>query len=264
MRLTYQNTEIFISTGGRALTGTQDCLLFIHGSGQSHLSFLQQGRFFANRGFDVINPDMPAHGHSQGEALGSITQMADWYAGLLDELAVGSVTVIGHSQGCLVGLELAKRNQQMVKKLALIASGLAIPVNDALLDMAQHKPRHAYQAMVNWAHGNDSHLYDHSWPGQTHIEFGAAVMSDNHENALFNDLTACNDYQDGPEAAAAISCPTLAILAEKDKMTPMKSGLKLADALADCERHIIPDAGHFLPSERPYDVNKLLRHFFTK
>ena len=51
---------------------------------------------------------MPAHGHSGGTPLTTISDMSDWYAGLMDELGIKSATIIGHSQGCLVGLELAR------------------------------------------------------------------------------------------------------------------------------------------------------------
>ena len=263
MKLSYQNHEIFISTGGRERDTSQDVLLFIHGSGQSHLTFLQQGRFFANRGWQVINPDMPAHGHSGGTPLATIAEMAQWYHGLLQELDISRATLIGHSQGCLIALEMAKRSPEMVEKICLIAGAMAIPVNDALLDMAEHKPQAAYQAMVNWAHANDSHLYDHTFPGQTHIEFGQKVMAQNHSSALLADLSACNNYEDGPEAAAAVRCKALAILASHDKMTPLKSGLAMTQQIAACQTHIIQDAGHFLPSECPFDVNKHLRHFLV-
>jgi len=49
MRLTVQNQKTFVSTGGRAFDAKGEVLLFIHGSGQSHLSWVLQGRFFANR-----------------------------------------------------------------------------------------------------------------------------------------------------------------------------------------------------------------------
>ena len=264
MRVAYQNADIFISTGGKAFEADQEVLLFIHGSGQSHLTFLQQGRFFANRGWSVLNPDMPAHGHSSGTPLQTIEEMADWYAGLLKEMGVSAVRIIGHSQGCLTGLEMAKKYPNLVKKLCLIAGAMAIPVNEALLDMAAHKPQAAYQAMINWAHGNDSHLYDHSWPGQTHIEFGHAVMSANHEQALLADLSACNEYQGGKEAASAVQCKALAILATGDKMTPLKFGMKMVEMIPNCTHHIVEKAGHFLPSERPFDINKTLRAFLAQ
>ena len=263
MRITVNGDNIFISTGGRDFDSNGPVLLFIHGSGQSHLTFLQQGRFFANRGWQVLNADMPAHGHSDGKPLDNIEQMAEWYHSLLKSVDVQKVQVIGHSQGCLVGLELARKYPEMVSKLCLIAGAMAIPVNDALLDMAENNQTAAYQAMVNWAHGADSHLYDHSWPGHTHIEFGTKVMSGNDDNALYADLSACNNYQGGAVAAGSVQCPTLAILAEQDRMTPVKSGLKMVDSITNCDVHVIAKAGHFLPSERPFDVNQKLRRFLS-
>lgn len=263
MRIEFQGDELFISTGGRAFDKAGPVMLFIHGSGQSHLTFMQQGRYFANRGWQVLNPDMPAHGLSGGAALTSIEDMADFYAALLTDLGVEKAHIVGHSQGCLVALELARRHSGKVEKICFVAGALAIPVNDALLDMAEKTPPKAYQAMVNWAHGTDSHLYDHSWPGHTHIDFGNKVMAQNHEAALSADLQACNNYQEGAIAAKAVQCPTMAILAEKDKMTPIKFGTKLADEIENCDLHIISDAGHFLPSERPYQVNQFIRSFMA-
>ena len=54
------------------------------------------------------------------------------------------------------------------------------------------------------------------------------------------------------------------ILAQKDKMTPMKSGLKAAEALRTDNITIVENAGHMLPSEHPEDVNRALRSFFIK
>ena len=261
MRLSVHNTDVFVSTGGRNFDPSGNVLLFIHGSGQSHLTFLQQGRFFANRGWQILNPDMPAHGHSKGGPLSTIDEMAKWYHALLQQLDIAKVTVIGHSQGCLVGLEIARQFPELVEKLCLIAGAMAIPVNDDLLSLADKKPDVAYQAMVNWAHGNDSHLYDHSWPGLTHIDMGHKVMATNDDSALLADLTACNNYAKGAEAAAAVTCPTLALLAEKDKMTPAKMGAKMADTISNCQTNLIKEAGHFLPSERPFEVNQALRSF---
>ena len=105
MKVMVRGQETFISTGGRAFDASGNVLLFLHGSGQSHLSFMLQGRFFANRGWQVLTPNMPAHGLSEGAALTSIEDMADWVAELLDVLNVASANVIGHSQGGLIGLE---------------------------------------------------------------------------------------------------------------------------------------------------------------
>ena len=183
-------------------------------------------------------------------------------AELLDVLGVASANVIGHSQGGLIALELAARYPDKVKGLSQVATALAIPVNDALLGMAQSKEPAAIAAMTDWGHGRDGHMHIHTMPGQDHMNYGKRLMAVNESGTLFADLSACADYTGGAAAAAKISCPCLVILAGKDKMTPVKFGLKMAEALQVSGPVIIVGAGHMLPSERPVEVNKALRQFF--
>jgi pimeloyl-ACP methyl ester carboxylesterase len=141
---------------------------------------------------------------------------------------------------------------------------MAIPVNDALLDMAKNKESAAINAMTDWGHGPDGHAHDHTMPGQNHLNYGVQMMAANETGALYADLQACVDYTDGPSAAAAIKCPTQVIVAQRDKMTPQKFGLKMADALGTTDITLIPNAGHMLPSERPGEVNRAIRPFFAQ
>ena len=262
MKVTVRGQETFISTGGRAFDPKGNVLLFLHGSGQSHLSYMLQGRFFANRGWQVVVPDMPAHGLSKGVALIAIEDMADWTVELLDVLGVLASNVIGHSQGGLLGLELAARYPDRVKGLSQIATALAIPVNDALLDMAKDNELAAIAAMTDWGHGLDGHRHDHTMPGQNHMNYGKQLMAENAAGTLFADLNACANYTGGAVAADMITCPCQCILADKDKMTPVKSGLKMAAALKVSNPVIVAGGGHMLPSERPIEVNRALRPFF--
>ncbi len=262
MKVTVRGQQTFISTGGRAFDPKGNVLLFLHGSGQNHLSYMLQGRFFANRGWQVLVPDMPAHGLSNGVALISIGDMADWVVELLDVLGVPGANVIGHSQGGLVGLELAARYPDRVMGLSQVATALAIPVNDALLGMAKDSEPAAIAAMTDWGHGVDGHRHDHTMPGQDHMNYGKQLMAENAAGALFADLSACSNYTGGAAVAAMITCPCQCILAEKDKMTPVKFGLEMAAALKVPNPVIIAGAGHMLPSERPIEVNRVLRPFF--
>jgi pimeloyl-ACP methyl ester carboxylesterase len=262
MELIVRGQKAFISSGGRKFNPNGKVLLFLHGSGQSHLSWLLQGRFFANRGWDVLAPDLPGHHLSDGAALTTIEDMADWSAELLSAAGVASATIIGHSQGGLICLELARRHPSKVEKIAIIASAMAIPVNDALIDMAAKTEPKAAKAMVSWSHGNDGHLFSHTMPGQTHLGYGRKVMAQNNVGTLLADLNACNAYQDGEAATQAITCPSICVLAEKDKMVPHKFGKMLAEKLAHCDVEMIPQAGHFVQSEKSVETNNALRSFF--
>lgn len=261
MKINVRGTETFVSTGGRAFDAALPTAIFIHGSGQNHLSYLLQGRFLANRGFSVLNPDLPAHGLSLGDALTSIEDMADWIAELASETGVKKAAIIGHSQGGLVALELGRRHPELCEKIVFIATAAAIPVNPALLDMAENKESGAIASMVLWGNGERGHFDDHTMPGQTHMNFGNALMAANENGALFADLSACAAYSDGMTAAATIQCPTLTILAEKDMMTPIKFGRKLASALPNNTLQEVANAGHMLPSENPDSVTFPIRDF---
>lgn len=263
MRINVNGAEVFVSTGGREFDPNGNVILFAHGSGQSHLSFMLQARFLANRGWQVLNPDMPAHGLSNGPALNRIEDMADWFAAVLDATGVKSAACVGHSQGGLTMLELARRHPDRVSKLAIISSALAIPVNDALLNMARDNEPAAIAAMTTWGHGVDGQFHDHTMPGTSHLAFGRQLMANNRSGALLAGLQACANYTDGATAAGSVTCPSLVVLAGKDRMTPIKQGRKLADTLPDATCIEIAGAGHMLPSERPFDVTAALREFLN-
>ena len=88
-------------------------------------------------------------------------------------------------------------------------------------------------------------------------------MCMNKPTALKYDLHSCNDYSDGIDAAKNIKVPALAVLAKNDQMTPLKSGLKFVEIIKNCETHIL-DCGHFLPSERPMELNSIINSFLSK
>jgi pimeloyl-ACP methyl ester carboxylesterase len=258
-----QAQKSYLSTGGRKFNNQAPFLIFLHGSGQSHLSWVLQTRFFAYEAFNVLAPDFPGHGLSEGTPLPCIEEMADWIIALMDTLGIDKAVVLGHSQGGLVALELAARYPARVDKLALIATALAIPVNDYLVSASKDKQPAAIKMMTGWGHGSAGHFYDNTQPGFSHLGFGRALMAGNNTTSLHADLGACNAYDGGAEAAAEIHQPCLVILAGSDKMTPPKKGRALAQAIAGSQLVEIAGAGHMLPSESPDEVNSALAGFLT-
>lgn len=255
---------IHIATGGLDFDATKPVLVFIHGSGQSHLTWVLQTRYFAHRGFSVLAPDLPGHGLSGGTPLASIETMADWINDLLDSLGAQTATLIGHSQGVLVALEGARRHPHRVSALGLIAGAMAIPVNDALIEMSQSAPAKAFRMMTSWGHGPGAHKFDNTQPGHAFLGYGRQVMAQNDDAALHADLVACNSYGEGETAAAALAQPTLCLIAGKDKMTPARFGRKMAASISGAELQIFDRAGHFLPAEYPIEVNDALAAFLAR
>ena len=150
----------------------------------------------------------------------------------MNSLDIKDLSIVGHSQGCLVALEYASRYPDRLRSLSLICSGLATPVNDYLLNAASENPAAAVDMMISWGFGGAGHLHQGPIPGNSMATGGYKTMWRNSPNALAVDLKACNDYKNGKAAAAAIACPTQVIIAGKDRMAPAKATAALVAALA--------------------------------
>ena len=251
----------YAATGGREFDSALPTVVFLHGSGLDHTFWALYTRFFAYRGYSVLAPDYPGHTHSDGPPLASIEAIADWVQEAVEVLGASDISLVAHSQGCLVALEYASRHKDKVKSASFVASGLATPVNQALIDAAENRPDAAIDMMVSWGFGPAGHLYQGPIPGNSMIAGGYKVMRGNVPGELATDLKACNAYANGKKAAAAIDCPVQVILAGKDRMAPRKAGMELAAHLNDPELHVIDESGHMVPQEAPDRCRQLLRDF---
>lgn len=251
----------FATTGGKAFEKSQPAVIFLHGSGLDHTFWGLHSRFFAFRQYSVLVPDLPGHTHSEGPPLSSIEEMADWLNDVVEALDADSVSIIAHSQGCLVALEFASRYKDKLKSVSFVASGLATPVNAALIDAAENNPEAAIAMMLGWGFGSTGHLHQGPIPGNSMVAGGVHVMRRNVPDALATDLKACDNYKNGRNAAAAITCPVQVILAGKDRMAPRKAGMELVEHLRNPELHILADSGHMVPQEVPDECRTLLRNF---
>ena len=260
MRLSVNDHEVFVATGGKVFDRNLPTVIFLHGSGLDHRSFALQTRWFAYHGFSVLAPGLPGHSLSGGKACTSIEESSKWLADFLDAAGVKSAHLVGHSQGFLTVLEFSKNNPDRVFSITAIGTAAAIPVNEALIDTAKESSSRAANMMVNWAFGPQAHNGRSAVPGMQPIAIGRAIMS---QNPLATDLQACADYTGGIDAANALGdIPSCCILADKDKMTPIKSGLILAETMGTTPI-VIQGYGHMLPIEAPRKTRNALRDFIS-
>jgi len=253
--------QVFATTGGKAFDHHLPTVIFLHGSGLDHTFWGLHSRFFAFRNYAVLVPDLPGHSHSEGPALTSIESMADWLNDIVECLGIDNISLVGHSQGCLTALEYASRNPQKLRSVSLINSGLATPVNAALIAAAENQPEDAIAMMMSWGFGSAGQLHQGPIPGNSMIAAARKVMRGNVPLALASDLKACDAYNNGKAAAANISCPVQVILAGQDRMAPHKATAELVDHLSGPEVHVVAQSGHMLPQEVPDECRSLLTAF---
>lgn len=258
MRISVNQQDVFIATGGKPFNPEQPCVVFLHGSGLDHRCWALQARWFAFHGYSVFAPDFPGHSLSGGEPLTSIEAMAAWLIDALEAAGVERLHLVGHSQGFLVALEAAAKLKNRLLSLTAIGTAAAIPVNPTLIDTAREAPMKAADMMLQWGFGQATQMGYSAVPGVQPIAVGRQIMA---ANPLAEDLQACNDYSQGAARATDIDCPTLVILASQDRMTPYRTGTELAKSLNAAPVRI--EAGHMLPIEAPKACLDAMKQFFT-
>ena len=254
MLLSVNGTECFVATGGREFDSSLPTIMLLHGAGFDHTAWALHSRWFAHHGFGVLAPDLPGHGRSGGAPLADIAGMSDWTAALLDAAGAAKARLVGHSMGSLIALETAARHPAKVSGLSLIGTAATMTVGPDLLKAAEANDRSAIDMVSIWGLGFQAELGGSLAPGLWMHSGAQRVLEQCRPGVLFNDLAACNAYQNALAAAAQVVVPTTFILGERDMMTPAKAGKTLAAALPNSRTIVLRGAGHIMMAERPDEL----------
>lgn len=261
MKLDVLGRSTYVYTAGHALDTALPTVVFIHGGEQDHSAWALQSRYFAYHGRNVLVPDLPGHGRSAGPALGSIAELANWIASLLDAAGVAEASVAGHSMGSLIALEFTAHHPSRVNKLALLGSAAPMVVAAPLLEAARAND-HAALEMINvWSHGNRAQIGGNTAPGMWMLGTNMRLMERQACDVLYTDFKACNDYVAGADAASSIKCPVLAIAGNRDQMTPLRASQELVQRIPHARSVVLDGSGHALMAEQPDAVLDALIEF---
>ena len=233
-------------------------ILLMHGSGLSHIVWSFHEQFYSTQGFNVLSVDLPGHGNSEGPSLKSIEEISDWIKSLMTKLNIEKIIIIGHSQGALVGIDFAARYPKFILSLVLVAGTYKMPVNQDLIDYAEAGDEKAILLMMKWGY-EGSKAFIGGNPVKKIINSSREIRE-----ILAVDLNACNNYKDGKESLKKISCPTLCIFGDLDKMVPLEVGNKMASMINKSETKIINNCGHMIIFEKAFEMRKLVKEFLTK
>jgi len=230
----------------------------MHGSGLTHIVWSLHEQFLTSNGYSVLALDLPAHGNSEGPAIKSIEEIADWTNKLMKILKINEISFMGHSQGCLVGLEFAARYPKLIKSLILVGGSYSLPVNQDLIDYADGGDMKSVELMMKWGYEGVKKFIGGN-PVQKIINSPRQV-----QEGLAIDLRACNNYKNGLKATEIINCPTLCILGDKDKMVPLEKGKKMASKIKNSELSIIKECGHMILFEKAFEMREIVKKFIKK
>ena len=253
-----ENKNIYASDSGQGLDKNKDTIVFLHGSGLSHIVWSLAEQFFSSKNFNVLSIDLPGHGNSDGPCLDSIEKIADWLEKVFDKLQLKNLILVGHSQGCLEILEYSSRYKERIKKLVFVGGSNKMPVHPDLIELAQNGHSDAVKLMMKWGYEGSKKFI-----GGNPVEKIIQSPRDISE-ILAVDLKACYNYSNGSEAAKAINLPSMLIYGELDKMVNLEAGKKFSNLIKNSTTHVIKGCGHMIMIEKAFEMREKILEFLNK
>jgi len=250
--------KVFISDSGQGVEKSKETLVFLHGSGLSHIVWSLTEQFFSSKRFNVMSIDLPGHGNSEGPCLNSIEKIASWLESVLDKLDLSNVTLVGHSQGCLEALEYSYKYKERLKRIVFVGGSYRMPVNKDLIELAENGDNDAVKLMMKWGYEGSKKFI-----GGNPVEKIIQSPRDISE-ILAVDLKACDSYLNGSEAAKAINIPTLLIFGDQDKMINIEVAKKFSILIKNSSTHIINGCGHMIMIEKAFEMREKILEFLNK
>lgn len=245
--------------------GSGEPIVFIHGLSDS-LLFWEPLASSLKNDYQVIRMDLRGHGESE---LGSDEITIGLYVndliGLLDDLNVGNVNLVGFSLGSVVALDFALKFPGRVSSLVLM-SGFA-KVDEHLLDV--------FAKFKSTLNAGFEEFYDFILPmvlcpdviadNREELEFlkGIASRSANTQ-AYINAVDACMEF-DCEDKLSELEMPALVLVGRYDEITPLDLQRDLQQKIKNSDIVIFDNVKHnLLVGENNIKILEILKDFYKK
>lgn len=233
-------------------------VLFLHG-GMVFFdnSFAKQRDYFASFR-TVIGIDQRGHGHSpDGPWSLSYKLMADDTAAIIEQLGLGPVDVVGHSDGADLALILVRDHPQLVHRLVISGANIRVVLS------AEEKQRAQWSPEQLAAHLRETAASLPPWflPDYTRV----SPDGPDHWMKL---LAKCYDMWLQPVVIEPadlknISIPVLVMAGDHD-FTSLEENAEIFRDLPRGQLIIVPASGHGTFNTRPELVNLAIREFLDQ
>ena len=233
-------------------------VLLLHAGIADHRMWAPQVEALEAAGHTVSAPDLPGFGDA------ALEPPTIDYVGFAAGLLHGPAAVAGCSFGGRVALELAGTRAELVRKLVLVAPGLAstewteestaaFAEEEELVDRGDLAGAGAQQARMWLAPDACAEVR----------ELTAAMIVRSYEQQLPVEGEVRTSW---PEPSAetrlgGVRQPTLVVVGDADRPELRSLAERIAEELPDARLETIAGAGHLPSLERPHELNRLLLEF---
>ena len=258
-------------------TEHEDAIVFIHGLGANWQTFLENIPFFAET-HHVLALDLPGFGRSEmpGEDIS-----IPFYADVIDELlalsGIEAATLVGNSMGGFIGAEVAIRHPERAESLVLVSPAILwgeyrrakplmslarvseLTIGRFLVGRAPRmvvaRPRLRHAGI--WLGGIE---YPHRLSRELQREL---ILTIRRTEGFTPALVAFGSYH-VREELPRISCRTLLVWGNKDRLVTVKHAKQLAELIPDARMEVFERTGHVAMLERPARFNRVLAEFMAE
>ena len=217
--------------------------LYLHGAGLTRMWLPLYERL--SESVDLIAPEHLGFGETEmPEWLDGLDDLVIHYDTLLDALDLERVHLVGYSLGGWIAAELAVFFPGRFESLTLITPiGLRIP-GKPLADLFAMDPETLFATFFNDPANALQVAPDMESLDEVEHQFGEmATLARLAWNPRFDPKLE--------RRLARISCPTLVVRAENDRIVPDEMALRYAELIAGARTEIVPGTGHALIVEQP-------------
>ncbi|MDM5330490.1 alpha/beta hydrolase [Neobacillus sp. CF12] len=244
-------------------------LVLLHGFLSSTFSFRRLIPYL-NKEFQVLSIDLPPFGKSEksNNFIYSYSNLAQTVIELVQTLGLNEITLIGHSMGGQIVLNILHQQPDIADKAVLLCSSSYAKRSRLPLIIGSYMPYfHLYVKFYLARSGIMKNLqnvvHDHTLISDEML-FG--YLQPFLKDEIFLALTRMIRDHEGDLSAGELSRithPCLLIWGEYDRVVPLSVGERLTKDLTRSELVILRDTGHLVPEERPEDVFLHIKQFLA-
>ena len=224
----------------------------------------------------VILPGLMCDSRMFGATLGASpdSRAIDGYYGGADRIEAmadhvlahmpARVSLLGHSMGARIALEVMRKAPERVERLALVDTGVHTPKPGeregryALRDLGRTQGMAALVAqwlppMLGFAGLRNEALMDSLYAMA--VSAGLPTYEAQIE-ALLNRPSV-------DALLPTIACPTVAMVGRQDQWSPVAQHEAIVAAIPGAQLRVVEGAGHMMPAEAPEAFNQILREWLS-
>jgi pimeloyl-ACP methyl ester carboxylesterase len=249
-------------------------LLLIHGFASSNLVWSKVLLQFAGAGFRVIAPDLLGYGYSSKprQLDYTIASQAKMVIGLLKQLAIERVCLVGSSYGGAVAATIALDHPDLVEKLVLVGAvtnnrptryllmrlfGSPI-IGDILSPLVVGSRRLLRMRMKR--------VYDrHAWEmDEKRVQARHLPLATRGTHRAIIRTVRRWDAERISRDAHLLVQPTLIVWGDKDREVPLADGERLQQEVSNARLFVFRECGHLPHEEYPAEFTELVSEFFRE